>query len=130
MLFKIPVILFIFLVNLFTPSICWGHTGHMLIATVTKLTLLKESNRNLLIFLDRDAYNLADKLASNLNIFSHNTVTNFIESACWPDDIKGYGLISMDNWHYNNLPVRFDEIIANNNITFTVDDALGTIVII
>ena len=63
-----------------------------------------------------------------LNIFSHNLITNFVESACWPDDVKTFGLKSMDEWHFIDLPVRFPELIEKSNITFKDDDALGTLV--
>ena len=78
--------------------------------------------------LDKDSFILAEKLANILNIFSHNKVTNFVESACWPDDVKGYGLTSMDSWHYKDLPVRIPELFSKNNITYTSDDALGILV--
>jgi hypothetical protein len=55
-------------------------------------------------------------------------VTNFVESACWPDDVKTFGLKSMDEWHFIDLPVRFPEILEKQNITFKDDDALGTLV--
>ena len=52
---------------------------------------------------------------------------DFVESACWPDDIKKYGMTSMDNWHFLDIPVRYPEIKIN--ITYTPQDALGILVI-
>jgi hypothetical protein len=34
----------------------------------------------------------------------------------------------MDNWHFKDIPVRIEKNLGKNNITYTVDDALGTIV--
>jgi hypothetical protein len=80
--------------------------------------------------LDSEAFDFAERLTNILNIFSHNKVTNFVESACWPDDVKTVGLNSLDEWHFIDLPVRLGKIFQNNNlnITYKPDDALGTIV--
>jgi hypothetical protein len=71
---------------------------------------------------------LGEKITNILNGFSHNVITNFVESACWPDDVKKYGMSSMDEWHYIDLPVRFPSLLEKQNITYKQDDALGTIV--
>ncbi len=76
--------------------------------------------------LDQNAFYLAERIAGVLNIFSHNKVNGFVESACWPDDVKTFGLSSMDNWHFLDIPVRFPEVKAN--ITWTSQDALGILV--
>ncbi len=65
-----------------------------------------------------------------LNGFSHNVITNFVESACWPDDVKKFGLNSMNSWHFIDLPVKYntDKILLKKEINYQPDDALGTIV--
>ena len=82
-------------------------------------------------FLDRETFFLSDRITSIMNIFSHNLVSNFVESACWPDDVKKFGLKSLDEWHFIDLPVRYPEVaerLAKSNITYKNDDALGTLV--
>ena len=63
-----------------------------------------------------------------MNIFSHDKINSFVESACWPDDVKTFGLSSMDPWHFIDIPVRFPEI--KQNITSGPSNALGVLVII
>jgi len=100
---------------------CWWDIGHMLVAKVAEVTLLKE---------DPDAYDLANRISSILNIFSHGKVNNFVESACWPDDLKTYSLRAMDNWHFIDIPINMTSIIEYINITSTPDDAIGILVIL
>ena len=110
-------------------SFCWWDTGHMLVAKVAELTMIQESIY--LLTSDREVFDHAERLTNILNIFSHNKISNFVESACWPDDVKTMGLISMDEWHFIDLPVRFPALSFmrdNFNITYKPDDALGTIV--
>jgi hypothetical protein len=54
-------------------------------------------------------------------------ITNFVESACWPDDVKTHRLTIMDQWHYIDLPVRYENKLKQA-ISYKPDDALGTIV--
>jgi len=64
-----------------------------------------------------------------LNIFSHNKVTSFVESACWPDDQFSYGLFTMFGWHFIDLPVTYPPNSKEPYI-YKPDDALGIIVYI
>jgi hypothetical protein len=81
-------------------------------------------------YLDSESFDFAERLTNILNIFSHNKITNFVESACWADDVKTVGLNSLDEWHFIDLPVRYGKLFEKNNlnITYKPDDALGTIV--
>lgn len=99
--------------------VCWWDVGHMLVAKVAELTLQKE---------DPDAFEFANRIASILNIFSHGRVNNFVESACWPDDLKEYYLHAMDNWHFINVPVNMTSVIDFINVTSTPSDAVGILV--
>jgi hypothetical protein len=51
-------------------------------------------------------------------------VTKFIESACWSDDIKKYGLYNTDSWHYENIPIDFNQ---TRNYTYDSYHALETL---
>jgi len=105
---------------LINVSYCWWDLGHMLVAKVAEITLSNE---------DPDAFELANRISSILNIFSHGKVNNFVESACWPDDLKEYSLHAMDNWHFINVPVNMTSVIDFINVTSTPDDAVGVLVI-
>jgi len=111
--------LYIALLVLIKFCSCWWDLGHMLVAKVAEVTLLQE---------DPDAYELANRISSILNIFSHGKVNNFVESACWPDDLKEYSLHAMDNWHFIDVPVNISSIYDWINITSTPDDAIGILV--
>jgi hypothetical protein len=105
---------------IFKTCLCWWDAGHMLVAKVAEITLLQE---------DPDAFEFANRISSILNIFSHGKVNNFVESACWPDDLKEYSLHAMDNWHFINVPVNMTAVIDFINVTSTSSDAVGILVI-
>jgi hypothetical protein len=63
-----------------------------------------------------------------LNNFSHGKITNFVESACWPDDVKTFLMSSMNEWHFIDVPVYLEKLLQIRNITYKDDDAVGTIV--
>jgi len=47
---------------------------------------------------------------------SHGIVNNFVESACWGDDVKRYKLNTMDTWHYTDIEVRLNKPQVNPTI--------------
>jgi hypothetical protein len=77
---------------------------------------------------DPDAFYFAEKVAGILNIFSHNKVNSFVEAACWPDDIKKFGLENLDDWHFIDIPIYVNNT-KFQNITHTINDAIGLLVI-
>lgn len=107
------------LLLLINSCFCWWDLGHMLVAKVAQNTLEEENP---------DAYELANRLTSILNIFSHGKVNNFVESACWPDDLKEFALHAMDTWHFIDVPVHIEDGKKYINITTTPSDAYGIIV--
>jgi len=48
--------------------------------------------------------------------FSHGKITNFVESACWPDDLKQYKMGEMDSWHFTDIPVTYDESLKGSKV--------------
>lgn len=108
------------LLVLINSCFCWWDTGHMLVAKVAELTLLEE---------DPAAYALANNITSILNKLSHGRITDFVESACWPDDLKAFSLEAMNDWHFIDVPVNLTSVFDYINITSTPDDALGVLVI-
>ncbi len=107
------------IVLLIKSCFCWWDVGHMLVAKVAEVVLLRENP---------DAYDLANRISSVLNVFSHGKVNNFVESACWPDDLKTYSLKLMDNWHFIDIPINMTTVIDYLNITSTPEDAIGILV--
>jgi hypothetical protein len=59
---------------------------------------------------------------------SHGQIKTFVESACWPDDVKKWGLYGLDNWHYIDLPIVVNG--TAHNYTDTPFDALAVLVTI
>jgi hypothetical protein len=95
----------------------WWCTGHMLVAQIAMNDLLATSP---------STYAMVEKvlgpLAGNL---THGISNNMVESACWADDIKTYGLGAFNEWHYLNKPYNTDGQI--NVVSETGPDALWAI---
>jgi len=85
---------------LFEYIFCWWDTGHMLVAKIAEIDLMNHNPHT---------FYLAQNITSILNNISHGKITNFVESATWPDDIKSFGLNLMDNWHFLNIPIRLND---------------------
>ena len=100
-----------------TPALGWWCTGHMLVAQVAQDDLTTAAPAAL-----QWAQELVENLAGPL---THNTSNTFVESACWPDDIKYYGLEAMNDWHFLNQPYNPDGFM--NIIEFSNGDALWAI---
>jgi len=73
----------------------------MLVAQIAQITLAKRNPK---------AIQLAEKIANVLKPLSHGSITNYVESACWPDDMKNYKLGTMDTWHFADMKVCLSEI--------------------
>lgn len=82
--------------SLILSSYAWWCTGHMLVATIAQLDL---AHRN------PTAFQKADELIKYLSgTLSHSISDSFIESACWADDVRTYGMDAMTTWHYIDKP--------------------------
>jgi hypothetical protein len=101
-------------------SLCFWDTGHMLVAQIAELTLKNENP---------SALEFATKLVGNLNSMSHNKISNFVESATWPDDTKKFGFLPFDNFHFLNLPIFTQNFSHPFNYTYFQYDGLGIMVI-
>jgi hypothetical protein len=49
---------------------------------------------------DPDAYKDFEDLVLKINSLTNGKSNSFIESACWPDDLKGAKMNFWDNWHF------------------------------
>ena len=111
-------------VALCTPALGWWCTGHMLVAQIAQDDLTTEAPEAL-----QWAQELAENLAGTL---THNTSNTFVESACWPDDIKAYGLEAMNDWHFIDQPYNPDGMMniiefSNGNALWAIDQFSGTL---
>ena len=110
---------FILFAFLLTYSFCWWDLGHMLVAQIAKDVLLDE---------DREAFRVAQQVTDVLNVVSHGKVTDFIESACYADDVKQGGLWQLENWHFINVPVHLPNDPKDDKFTTNNFDALAFLV--
>ena len=102
----------------------WWCTGHLLVAQVAELDLQ-----------DRDpaAWLWAQSAVEGLgNFLTHDDADTFVESACWPDDIKAYGLETMNDWHFVNQPYNPDGLMniveySNGDGLFALNQAIYTL---
>lgn len=103
--------LFYFIFNLFLVS-AWKCTGHMLVALIAELTLISQ---------DPKAYSEASIITSYLNSDQSSLLSQtFIESACWPDDLKRQNITDYNNLHYFDQPFfpldKFDVSLPSTNL--------------
>lgn len=98
---------------------CWWDGGHMLVAQVAK-TLLIAENKTL--------FDIAEEITNIMNGDSHGEITDFVESACYPDDVKSHGLTELDNLHFMNVPVFLPYNSSAEQIVPTPFDSLSILV--
>lgn len=81
------------------PQIClaWWDTGHMVVAQIAYDELKP------------DARKLADAWCATLTA-AYPETHNFVEAACWPDDVKRHGVLVYNTWHYTNIPLNDDGV--------------------
>lgn len=95
----------------------WWCTGHMLVAQIAMNDLQATSP---------NTYATVEAVLAPLDgSLTHGISNNMVEAACWPDDIKTYGLEAFNEWHYLNKPYNVDGMI--NVISETGPDALWAI---
>jgi len=71
---------------------------------------------------------LAENITSVLNPYSHGKIKTFVESACWPDDVKQFKLDILDPWHYINVPIHLDDTSPYPQISYSDNDCSALIV--
>ena len=87
-----------YLINKIINQLCdlISHFFINLVAQVARQILLKNNT---------EALELAENVTNILKSVSHGKVNNFVESACWADDLKSYKLLAMSNWHFTDIPI-------------------------
>ena len=110
--------------GLVTKSLAWWCTGHLLVAQIAELDL-QEQNPAAWLW----AQSAIEALGESL---THGTADTFVESACWADDIKVFGLETMNDWHFVNHPYNPYGIMniveySDGDGLFALGQALGTL---
>lgn len=101
----------------------WWCTGHMLVAHIAQQQLLQSHPA---------VYNFAQSILAPLNgDLTHNIANTFTETACWPDDIKTYGLQQADPFHYIDKPYNPQGIttapIPLENVIYSITNFNNTL---
>ena len=103
----------------------WWCNGHMVIAMIARLDLLKDAP---------EVYNKAAQVLSPLDgETTHGLSNTFVDSACWADDLKTYGFDLAFNWHFINHPYNLDGLLQTKNlaqletVVWAIDQALHTL---
>ena len=66
---------------------------------------------------DPDLWDRVNNIALVIANETDGMSTNWVESACYPDDIKANGAEYFNLWHYVNKPINEDGIGHDNPIT-------------
>ncbi|CCW68043.1 unnamed protein product [Phytomonas sp. Hart1] len=92
------------LFTLFTQeALGWNCKGHMAVAEIARRHLSEENQQKV------------NKIALS---FSESgpflESVDFVQAACWPDDLKSWHMFAMKSWHYIDLPYSPDNTSVNN----------------
>lgn len=73
----------------------WWDVGHMLTAAIAEIRINQLDPFSSIHFRE---------LVTSINSLCDNRTRTFIESACWPDDLKGkqYNMNLFDPWHFKD----------------------------
>lgn len=100
-----------YLLALLLPlAACWWDVGHMLTAAIAEVRMNQLDPYASVHFRD---------LVTSINQLCDNRSRTFIESASWPDDIKGqqYDMHLFDPWHFKDSPYVYDTVVPVINYT-------------
>lgn len=106
-------------------SMAWWCKGHMLTAMVAQLDLQIDSKASF-----EQAQGVVGFLGGDL---THGNSNMFVESACWADDIKGYGFKATNGWHYIEKQYIEDSSVmpngkeAKENVVWAINEAVSTL---
>lgn len=92
----------------------WWEVGHLLTAAVAQIQLAKDSPSTYVAF---------NKVITSINSLVDNRSQTFIESACWPDDIKPYNTF-WNSWHFKDCPYVYDGVQPILNYTESISSSV------
>ena len=115
--------MFLFIYCLSAFSYAWWCNGHMTVAMIAQIDLM---NRN------PDVFATCNGILAPLNgRLTHNKANTFVETACWPDDIKTYDFNEFDNAHFIDRPFNpqglADAEGSLANIVWAINNLQGTL---
>lgn len=113
----------ILLISLFMYSYAWWCNGHMITAMIAQLDLAKNSP---------EVLQTANQVLAPLNgALSHGLDNTFVETACWADDIRYFGVDSMTLWHYIDRPYNLDGLLnatrSSINVLWGINQTISTL---
>lgn len=113
-----------FLLSLLQTVYSWWCPAHMIIAMIAEIDL-GSNDPDIL----SKVHNTIKTLSGSL---SHNESNNFVESACWADDIKRFGFEATSDWHFINIPYHKDGNTSNadqrvGDVIWALDQAYYTL---
>jgi len=64
--------------------------------------------------------------------YTHGLIESMVSSACYPDDVKEYGMHAMDDWHFVNKPYNVDGILnimenSNGDGLWAINETMKTL---
>eukprot|EP00274_Cyanoptyche_gloeocystis_P001601 CAMPEP_0196663426 /NCGR_PEP_ID=MMETSP1086-20130531/52809_1 /TAXON_ID=77921 /ORGANISM="Cyanoptyche gloeocystis , Strain SAG4.97" /LENGTH=278 /DNA_ID=CAMNT_0041999235 /DNA_START=147 /DNA_END=983 /DNA_ORIENTATION=+ len=83
--------------------------------------------------LSADSQSIITKLVSAM-AQDYPDSNDFMSAACWPDDVKGRGLVAFDQWHFVDNPLIKDDVKgpavpaeARQNVVWAIQQAVNTL---
>lgn len=115
--------MWVFLLQIIKLTQAWWCDGHMTVAMVAQLDLLKSHP---------DIYSTCQGILAPLNgKLTHNIANTFAETACWPDDIKRYNFNEFDQAHFINRPYNPQGMVnatgSTANIVYAIENIQNTL---
>lgn len=117
------MLFFLAIVSVIKFSSAWWCTGHMLVSHIASLDL--SANHP-------DIYSKIINILAPLNgELTHNIANTLTETACWPDDLKTYGLNEANPLHFINKPYNPEGITTNpipsENVIWAINSFASTL---
>jgi hypothetical protein len=136
---SLPMIVAVVLALLAVSANAWWCTGHMAVAEIAKMQMTK------------DIYEKVEAIAEALSSSGPFPKSpNFMQMACWADDLKSESVEEMAQWHFINQPynptnypiakwpvqvenvetliMQFDETVKKTSPAWDLNFALGNLV--
>ena len=115
--------MFFIILSLTSFTYAWWCDGHMTVAMVAQLDLIQ---RNPAVF------EICKGILAPLNgRLTHYKANTFVETACWPDDIKEYSFNEFDEAHFINRPFNPQGLVdaegSLSNIVWAINNLQVTL---
>ncbi|RNF25717.1 class I nuclease-like protein [Trypanosoma conorhini] len=92
------------------PTHAWWCKGHMVVNEIAKRHL------------NQNAAALVEAAAANLSLSGpFPQFIDFVQSGCWADDLKSFGLDVMETWHFIDTPYNPQKVPINKDPVATVN---------